>query len=148
MLVRYGVAVLAVVLVLEIRLVGWSVLGDESPFLLFVPAVVVSAWYGGLGPGLLATCLSTLVIDYFLLEPYNALAILNAGQGVQLITFALVGGLIGWLIESLHRARRQSEEARREMAQRATEAGFDHHLTKPVDSAKLLRLLSDILEGR
>ncbi len=37
------------------------ILGDASPHLLFVPAVLVAAGLGGLGPGLLATGLSVLL---------------------------------------------------------------------------------------
>jgi K+-sensing histidine kinase KdpD len=36
---------------------------------LFYAAVTVSAWYGGMKPGLLATILSTLVINYFFVAP-------------------------------------------------------------------------------
>ena len=35
--------------------------GDASPYLLFVPAVLVAAGLGGLGPGLLAMGLSVLL---------------------------------------------------------------------------------------
>jgi hypothetical protein len=34
---------------------------EDLPALLFYPAVVLSAWYGGLGPGLVATILSGVV---------------------------------------------------------------------------------------
>src|SRR4051812_42296308 len=34
---------------------------DASPFIMFFAAVMVAAWFGGLGPGLLATALSTVL---------------------------------------------------------------------------------------
>src|SRR6266850_2518817 len=42
---------------------------DPSHFTLFFAAVMVSAWYGGLGAGLVATILSALSLDYFFMSP-------------------------------------------------------------------------------
>src|SRR5947199_3065280 len=36
---------------------------------LFLPAILLSTWFGGTGPGLLAVVLSTLSINFFILEP-------------------------------------------------------------------------------
>jgi len=36
---------------------------------LFFPAIILSTWFGGTGPGLLAVVLSTLSINFFILEP-------------------------------------------------------------------------------
>jgi hypothetical protein len=54
-LVAYGVAVLAIVVSLLLRLPLHALVGYHTPFLTFVPAVCISAYLGGLGPGLLAT---------------------------------------------------------------------------------------------
>jgi K+-sensing histidine kinase KdpD len=52
-------------------LLAWSVpdRGTQSPALLLMAAVMVSAWVGGWGPGVLAAALSTIVLHYFLLPP-------------------------------------------------------------------------------
>src|SRR3954470_10811129 len=39
---------------------------------LFFPAVLLSTWFGGTGPGLLAVLLSTLSINFFFTEPFFA----------------------------------------------------------------------------
>ena len=44
---------------------------EHSIFFLFLVAVAISALYGGLGPGLVATVLSTAACDYFFLPPDN-----------------------------------------------------------------------------
>jgi hypothetical protein len=54
-LLRYGVAVLAVGMAFLIKLLLDPMIVQETPFLLIFGAIMVSAWYGGLGPGLLAT---------------------------------------------------------------------------------------------
>src|SRR3712207_1556027 len=69
---RYGVAVVAIALVLGLKLLVDPVITDQSPFLLFAAAVMVAAWFGGLGPGLLATGLGTVAGDYFFLAPVGS----------------------------------------------------------------------------
>jgi two-component system sensor histidine kinase/response regulator len=83
---------------------------EESPFLLFFGAVVVSAWLGGLGPGLLATVLAALTSDYFFLSPTPSLQISDFGQGLRLVSFLLEGSFISLLVEAMHSARRYAEE--------------------------------------
>jgi len=63
---RYGVAILAVALASTVMLVldPWFDM-TKSPFVLFFAAVMASAWYGGITPGLLATCLSCVISGYF-----------------------------------------------------------------------------------
>src|SRR5215211_4686753 len=54
-ILRYVVAAAAVALAALARLGLSGVFQFESPFMLFLGAVMAAAWYGGLGPGLLAT---------------------------------------------------------------------------------------------
>ncbi|HEY9813529.1 MAG TPA: DUF4118 domain-containing protein, partial [Candidatus Sericytochromatia bacterium] len=63
---RYSFAGLAVAIALVIMLMldPWVNM-SKTPFLLFFSAVMASAWYGGLKPGLFATCLSILFSNYF-----------------------------------------------------------------------------------
>ena len=58
---RYALAPLAVAIAFLARVALTPVLGDASPYLLFVPAVLVAGGLGGLGPGLLATGLSVVL---------------------------------------------------------------------------------------
>ena len=65
---RYAVSIAAVAVALTVALlIPWR--ADPSHFTLFFAAVMVSAWYGGLGAGLLATILSALSLDYFFIAP-------------------------------------------------------------------------------
>lgn len=58
--VRLSVAVVAAFLAWGVRMAFGPMLGPASDFLLFVPFVVFSAWYGGLKPGLLTTSVVVL----------------------------------------------------------------------------------------
>src|SRR4051794_16175493 len=62
----YLVALVAPAGLLGIRLALDNVLQASSPFLFFAPAVMISAWFGGRGPGLLATVAGALAANYFL----------------------------------------------------------------------------------
>src|SRR6266480_2635511 len=66
---RYGHSVLwvAVSTAVTIPLEGFGVRTS-----LFFPAVLLSTWFGGTGPGLLAVVLSTLSINFFFSEPFLA----------------------------------------------------------------------------
>ena len=63
--VRYGVAALVVGAAVLVKLLLDPLTAQDTPFLLILGAIMVGAWYGGLGPGLLATGLSVLATDYF-----------------------------------------------------------------------------------
>ena len=63
---RYGVAVLLIAVALIIS--RWMIPHLGFPGTLFLCAVMLSAWFGGLGPGLLAATLSTLAFHYFFLH--------------------------------------------------------------------------------
>src|SRR5205085_12571499 len=65
---RYGVALIAVGLALLVTL-QIELLTHRTPFALFFAAVMVSAWYGGRGPGLFSVALSVLGSDYFIIPP-------------------------------------------------------------------------------
>ena len=107
---RYGVAVLAVGVALGLKLLLEPWITAPSPFLLLAGAVVVGAWFGGLGPGLLATALGALCADYLFLPPEGSFT----GLGVAflpLLLFTLQGILISSLIEALRSARNRAERS-------------------------------------
>src|ERR1041385_6579108 len=69
MMAHYGAAILCIFLVLEVRLLLDPFLGTRFPFIVFLCAVLLVAWFSGLGPSLAATVLGFLSVDYFFLEP-------------------------------------------------------------------------------
>src|SRR5919197_1304460 len=65
MMTGVGVALGSVLLALVLRLALRPALGDASPFLLFTPAVMAAAFYGGIFPGVLATLSAAAVGSQF-----------------------------------------------------------------------------------
>jgi PAS domain S-box-containing protein len=112
-LIRYSVAVCAVGGGLALRLALGSVLGSTVPYITFFPAVMLAAWFGGLGPGILAAALSLLTAYFFALEPSSAPGLAHATGA---ILFIAVSGFISILTEALRRARARSEERLRQIS--------------------------------
>ncbi|MEH1927416.1 PAS domain S-box protein [Nostoc sp.] len=109
-LLRYSIVVLIVAVALAIMLMldPWLSM-SASPFLLFFSAVMVSAWYGGLKSGLLATSLSALLSDYFFLPPVDELNF-DISNCVPIGLFAFQGLLFSILCDALKSAKRQADE--------------------------------------
>ena len=131
---RYGLAVVltGVALLLSTSLSLWI---QESPFSLFLAAVAVSAWYGGLGPGLLATILGGLCCATFFLPPFASPTIATITSAVRLVLFLLVAILISSLSATLREARHRAEAGRQRLqflaaaSQRlAASLDYDHTL--------------------
>ena len=57
---RYGIAVASVLLAVAARWALHPLLGQRQPFVTFYIALIVSAWFGGLGPSLVALALGAL----------------------------------------------------------------------------------------
>ena len=72
---RYGFAVFAVVAASVLRSVLTPALGGGVPFILYFPTVVLCAWYGGLGPGLLSAALGGLIAWYAFIPPQYSFAV-------------------------------------------------------------------------
>ena len=104
LVLRYGASVLAVVLAVALLAVPDVGQTPNIPVLVFYAAILVAAWYGGLGPGLLATALIGLLT---LPGP------LSAWRLVRLALFVAGGATISLLIEALHAARSRAEAASR-----------------------------------
>ncbi len=106
---RYGVAVLSTAL----ALIPTILLADvsESRLALFGVAVMVSAWYGGWKPGLVATSFAVTVIAYFSLAGEHTPGELRTAI-IRLSLFFFLAMLICWLnaaLRSVQENLRRSE---------------------------------------
>jgi PAS domain-containing protein len=91
----YGIAILSVTAALI--LTQWPALRlQAAPVSLFLLAVMFSAWFGGVEPGVLAAALSALAFYYYLLPPMHSLAT-KPEETPRLIVFAVSLLLVGLL---------------------------------------------------
>ena len=110
---RYGLAAGAVILAAGVKWVVDPALEAESPFLLFVVAIAVGAWFGGLGPGLFATGLALVVCDYLFLTPLYSFGVDGPGHVFDLLLFGGVGTGVSALVASMHAARLRAAASER-----------------------------------
>jgi len=110
---RYGVALLLVAasLLLRFGLQPW--LAAKIPYLQFFPAIMFAAWFGGLGPGMLAVALSAALAVFFFIAPVGSFAIDDPAELLSLVLFAGAGVGISWFNHRL----RGSEGALRRAAE-------------------------------
>ena len=91
-LLRYGCAVAGVAAATWLRLLLDPVLGDRiAPFPPLLLAILLAAWYGGVGPSMLAVVLGAVSADYFLFQPRGSLGMKGAADTVALLLFLSVG---------------------------------------------------------
>ena len=73
------------------------------PFITFYPAVMIVALLGGFWPGLLATTLSALLVDYWILPPIGKWTIASTSDAVSLALFMATGALLCGVAERFRR---------------------------------------------
>lgn len=106
----YTIAVAATVATLVVRF-ALGVPFDDRPLLIFfVLPIILSAYLGGLWPGLAATLLSVSLVDYFLIWPIHSFEISRKADIGHLFMLAISGVFISILTELLHRSRDISEK--------------------------------------
>jgi PAS domain S-box-containing protein len=120
-LLRYGCAVVSVALMTWLRLS--LPVGPRHRFTTLFLAVIATAWYGGLGPSVLAIVLSCLVADYFFLPPYHSFVVEEPDDLLGIAMFVVVCSAIVAFSEAGRAARRRlelliAERQRTEQAER------------------------------
>jgi signal transduction histidine kinase len=120
-----------------------------SPHLFFYPAVFLSAWLCGAGPGISSALLSTVLIAYFFLEPVHSWRIDDAKDALDLGIFAALAVGISYLIartstatEREARARAKAEDAVR--AKDRVLNTVSHDLKNPLNT---IALSAGLIEG-
>src|SRR3954470_12978457 len=113
----YGMALVATLVCLLLRWPLWPILGDGVPHMGFFPAVMIAAYYGGFGPGMLATVLSAILANLFITKDFRHLHVPIANDIAGVVLFLLTGTIISALCESLHRTQRRLLEKERHRSQ-------------------------------
>src|SRR4051812_50164541 len=101
----YLLAILSVFLALQALWFIQPYLSISPPFILFLAAIMVTAWHGGFRPALFATVLSALVIHYYFIPPLYTFLPLNLADVGSLAFFGVIATALAYSIDYLHRAR-------------------------------------------
>jgi signal transduction histidine kinase len=102
---RYAAAAASAAAGIGLRMILDPVLGNRGAYLFFMLAVVVSAWYGGYGPALLATLIGVAAVDWCFLSPRHSFPFQSFGIAVLSAGYALSAFLVALIVRALVRAR-------------------------------------------
>jgi signal transduction histidine kinase len=105
---RYGVALLSVIIALTGLCWLQAVFHDAPHVSLLLCAVMFSAWFGGVRPGLFSSVLAVFGFEYFFLPPLYTLSI-EAAELPRLLVFAMSALFVG----ALSAAQRNATESLR-----------------------------------
>ena len=106
----FAIAAVAVTVLLRLTIGKSSPNGPE--YLSSCAPILLSAYLGGLGPGLVATGVAALGVKFLLIPPTRSFAIDTSADLVQWLMLIVCGIFISVLTEALHRFRRRVETSR------------------------------------
>jgi PAS domain S-box-containing protein len=101
---QYAIALGVVAAALAGGYLFTPLLGRQTPYIFFFPAVAAAAWYGGFRPGVTVVILTAIASEFLLLEPAYSFVIAQPADLVGLLLFVVMGLMISTLGERAIRA--------------------------------------------
>ena len=113
-LVRYGGAVILVLTSLGITLLMWSFLVKPVGSPLFLGAIALSAWLFGFRPGILASIIAGILIDYFLVNPLHDFSG-SREEILRVFVFVAEGTFLCWMISARRIADEETKNSQKQL---------------------------------
>jgi PAS domain S-box-containing protein len=120
---RYGVAVFAALAACALRAALDPLLGQQVAYSPLLLAVAFAAWFGGLGPALVATVLGGAIAWYAYLNPAHHFGPLSIPDSVQLGLYGAAALCIGGIASALRASGERAQQLAREVL--ARESGLE-----------------------
>lgn len=117
-LVRHALAVLVTALGVLLCQVLTPLLGENLPFVIFLLATLVTAWFGGLGPSIVALILGGAASIFFFIAPRGSFSLASVTDFFGLLVYLVAGGAIVLLSEAQRRQLSTSSDAAEQHLQR------------------------------
>lgn len=119
--VRYAVAIAAVLTALLFCRELNRFMADYVPYVVLFPAIAFSAWYCGAGPSLPAIAVSLLGLRYWFIPPINSFSLPDASQSVGLLVFLCAASVVVAMGEARRRQNEKLWRAQGELETRVQE---------------------------
>jgi len=117
----YFAAIVAIAAAVLLRLAIEPLLGDRSPFVTLIIAVIIVARYFGGGPAWLTLTAGSAAVAFFILEPRYSFDIVLLEFRLALVLTIIIGFAIIITFGSLENARRRLDEHRQQLRREVTD---------------------------
>jgi len=117
----YSVAVAATVVATLVRMALDPILGEEYPYITFMFAIVLTAWYGGAGPSMLALVLGFMSAAFYFKYPRGSVEVYGLGPQIGLSLYIFVGISTIVFSESMHSANRRANATAEELLKKQSD---------------------------
>ena len=115
--IPYAIAVGAVALAVGLRFALDPWLRDAVPFITVFGAVIIAAWFGGVGPAILAAAAGYIASDFFFIEPRGAFGWFGPERIAEVVAYCVSTGLIAALGGARRAARRRAQVSEERFSQ-------------------------------
>ena len=106
----YAISLMLVAVTLIIRLNVQELFESRPLLIIFILPIILSAYLGGLGPGVVSTLSAAVGIKYFLIPPSHSYQFAKIDDLMQLSALIIAGLFISALNEALHSLRRKLDQ--------------------------------------
>jgi PAS domain S-box-containing protein len=108
-LFRYGISAIAILLAFAVRMLLDPYLGDYYPIVTFLVPVILIAWYGGLGPSIVAIIGALMLARYFFLAPRHSIGVEATEDQLGFALYACAGLVMTFFAQAWRTAHRRTE---------------------------------------
>lgn len=122
----YSLAIILTALVVTLKIVITWLSGEgTSPFLLILPVVLITAWFGGVRPGLFATVITSFSIWYFFMAPHFSFSVVNFHRSTFLMIIYIVECLL--VIALVYKRNKAHRDMQERVSQQSIVAAIGQH---------------------
>jgi len=112
---RYALSISAALVALVLRELLNPILGHDNPYHTIWIAVMLAAWYWGVGPAIAGTLVGMMGVWYRFLPPYNSFVVRNRSEIFGLIGFGILSAVIIWIGEQNRRTLEYRQHGQNEL---------------------------------
>jgi PAS domain S-box-containing protein len=141
---NYGLAVLSVAIALALGLLMEQLGARDGKVSVFLIAIALTSWYANVRAAALALLLSTIVYDYFFVEPLFTLSVARVDI-LYLTVFAAFGSLVVWFSTVRRRAESELRQARDELQSEVAERTQQANLLNLTHDTIFVRDMNDFI---